>query len=109
MVSNREGGSQTQQRNFGQSVTNSPTGSFALQNKLGRSPKNARGTRHSSVGTFQSMLYRLSQPNPLDCDNPMKEPEYDYFFKDELYSSPRYRGDPKAKDTMKIRYDSNGG
>ena len=32
MVNNREGGSQTQQRNFaaGQSVTNSPTGSFAL-------------------------------------------------------------------------------
>ena len=49
------------------------------------------------------MLYKLSQPNPLDSNNPRKEPEYDQFFKDELYSSPRYRSD--ARNTMKIRYD----
>ena len=49
------------------------------------------------------MLYKLSQPNPLDLNYSGKEPEYDQFFKDEVYSSPRHRND--ARDTMKIRYD----
>ena len=66
------------------------TSGFALQNKL--AARQARGVRNGSVGTFQSLLYKLSQPQHEDL---LKQS--DNFFREDVFCSPKFREEDKER------------
>ena len=72
------------------------SGGFPLQNKL--IDKTRKNARNGSVGTFQSLLYKLSQPQHelTSCDQ---------FLLEDVFCSPKFR-DAEGK-TMQVRYDRN--
>ena len=76
---------------------------FARQatSKMGFQNKLIEKQRAGSLGTYQQLLFRLSQPA---ADNFLQQS--DTFLKEDLFSSPKHR-DPQLcyRETMKIRFE----
>ena len=68
---------------------------YTLQNKL------VEKQRESSQGSYQSLLFRLSQPS---AEIFQKQPEA--FLREDFYISPKYRNPHKKdRETMDIRFE----